>query len=122
MTKALVTGGAGFVGRHLVKELLERGFEVTIIDAIKQGSGAINPNNSWPLFEPRDFLNFKFIEEDCRHYLPKHQNDYYDYVFHLAAVVGGRISIENNALAVGEDLAIDSDFWNWTIKAKPKKL
>ncbi len=35
--KALVTGGAGFIGSHLADRLLERGYEVTILDNLSTG-------------------------------------------------------------------------------------
>ena len=37
----------------------------------------------------------------------------FDYAFHLAAMVGGRLMIENNPLAVADDLAIDAAYWQW---------
>jgi GDP-L-fucose synthase len=45
----------------------------------------------------------------------------FDYAFHLAAMVGGRLMIENNPLAVADDLSIDSEYWQWAQKAHPKK-
>src|SRR5260221_13541914 len=36
-TKALITGGAGFIGSHLAERLLDRGQEVTIIDNLSTG-------------------------------------------------------------------------------------
>ena len=30
--KALITGGAGFIGYHLTKELLENGYEIVLVD------------------------------------------------------------------------------------------
>jgi nucleoside-diphosphate-sugar epimerase len=43
-------------------------------------------------------------------------------VFHFAAVVGGRLKIENDPLAVAIDLSIDAEFFNWAIKVKPKRV
>jgi GDP-L-fucose synthase len=66
MRKILITGGAGFVGRHMVRHFLEQGDEVHVVDCIARYTGGIDPNAGWPLFEPRDFAHFKFFPKDCR--------------------------------------------------------
>lgn len=51
------------------------------------------------------------------------EDDYYfDLVIHLAAVVGGRATIEGNPLAVATDLAIDSDLFQWALRTRPGRI
>ena len=122
MKKVLITGGAGFVGRHFTKYFLDKGDMVMCVDSIVQYTGGIDPvKNDWPLFNPNDYSNFKFIKKDCRVFF-KEIDIEYDLVLHLAAIVGGRLVIENNPLAVASDLSIDSQFWEWAKKSKPKKI
>lgn len=120
MKKALITGGAGFVGRHFTRKLLEMGFEVHCVDPIAPYTGGIDPER-WPLFNPFDYKSFIFYKEDCRLFFKKVHATDFDYCFHLAAMVGGRIMIENNPLAVADDLSIDSEYWQWATKTKPAK-
>lgn len=122
MSKILITGAAGFVGRHVTKRFLAAGDEVHAIDNIVPLGGGIDPKEGWPLFEPRDFTNFHFHLEDCRDFFKRVLDTEFDYCFNLAAVVGGREVIENSPLAVAEDLSIDADFWRWAAKVKPGKI
>lgn len=121
MKKILVTGGAGFVGRRFCRRFLEAGDEVHCVDSIVPLTGGVHPNARWPLFDPRDFTNFHFSFEDCRTYFQRASDDDFDYVFHLAAVVGGRMMIDHNPLAVADDLAIDAAYWQWAAAARPAK-
>ena len=57
MKKALVTGGAGFLGSHLCRRLLDDGDEVTAIDNLFTGT----KENIYPLFENR---RFSFVLHD----------------------------------------------------------
>jgi GDP-L-fucose synthase len=120
MSKILVTGGCGFVGRHLIQRLLPEGHEVHCVDIMEPLSGAVEPAD-WPLFSPLDFENFQYAREDCRSWFKRVLDRDFDYAFHLAAMVGGRAMIENNPLAVADDLSIDAEYWQWAVKAQPQK-
>lgn len=121
MKKILITGGAGFVGRHFTRYFLEKGCEVHCVDSIVEHTGGLDPKGKWPGFSPFDFSNFRFHNMDCRDYFKKNSTEKFDYVLHLAAMVGGRAMIENNPIAVAEDLSIDAAYWSWAKEAKPEK-
>ncbi|GAB7013716.1 NAD-dependent epimerase/dehydratase family protein [Halolamina salina] len=72
---AVVTGGAGFVGSHLVDSLLDDGFRVTSLDNF--GSG--RPSN----LEHIDTSRFDSLEHDVREPFP--ELDGVDYVYHFAS-------------------------------------
>jgi dTDP-L-rhamnose 4-epimerase len=80
----LVTGGAGFIGSHLVDALLTEGYQVKVVDAlVPQVHGA---GNSWPRFLPREI---SFIQADlCDGERWVHTLSDVDAVIHLAAEVG----------------------------------
>ena len=120
--KILITGGAGFVGRHFTEYFLNNEDEVHVVDNIAKFTGGIDPKDSWDLFNPRDYRNFHFHKIDCRDWFLANQKTYFDYVLHLAAMVGGREMIENHPISVADDLSIDSFFWQWATKSKPNKI
>lgn len=117
----LVTGGAGFVGRHLTRRLLEDGHEVHCVDALAPLTGGIDPEKGWPIFDPRDFKSFYFYRQDCRDWFKENPKSEFEHAYHLAAMVGGRLMIENNPLVVAQDLAIDASYWDWARQARPVK-
>ena len=57
MTRVIVTGGAGFIGSHLCRTLLEKGYEVICIDNLYTGS----KENIADLLQNS---NFEFIKHD----------------------------------------------------------
>ncbi len=122
MKKILITGAAGFVGRHFCKYFLEKGDNVIAVDNLSEFTGSKDPKNDWVFYKPYDFINFNFCQVDCRNWFEENNDNDFDIVLHLAAMVGGREMIENNPLAVADDLSIDSEFWQWAVKCKPKKI
>lgn len=114
MPSALITGGCGFVGRHFAVELLRRGYEVTVVDDLSAGL----PPEEWPehLRPPREP---RFLRADVRDYF-RAEGRSFDLIVHLAAVVGGRVTIETDPLKVATDLAIDATFFNWLPRLRPR--
>lgn len=121
MKKILVTGGAGFVGRRFCKRFLDAGDLVVSVDPVAALTGGIDPADGWPLYSPFDYKNFQFVGDDCRNWFRANPEEYFDLVFHLAAMVGGRAMIENRPLAVADDLSIDAEYWQWAERARPAK-
>ena len=60
-------------------------------------------------------------QQDCRDWFTEHGDTDFDYVFHLAAMVGGRAMIENKPLAVADDLSIDAEYWQWAERTHPAR-
>ncbi|WP_372344734.1 NAD-dependent epimerase/dehydratase family protein [Streptomyces sp. KL116D] len=94
--RVLLTGASGFVGRHLHQALRDRGDDVLAID--------LNP---MPIVYNGDALDF-FRTDNTR----------FDLAIHCAAVVGGRASIDGSPLGVATNLALDSWYFRWLIRAK----
>jgi len=87
--RILVTGGAGYIGSHLVDRLMARGDEVLVIDNLSTGSVA---NISSHLDNPRfQFVNDTILNEQ----LVDRFVERVDCVYHLAATVGVKHVIED---------------------------
>ncbi len=87
--KALITGGAGFVGSHLAEALLARGDEVHVIDNLSTGSiENIEHLKAQPRFH---YVIDTIMNEPVLAELV----DRVDVVFHLAAAVGVRLIVES---------------------------
>ena len=86
--KALLTGGAGFVGSHLADALLNRGHEVLVIDDLSTGSmDNIAHLKGRPGFE-------SVIDTVMNEPLMATLVERSDMVFHLAAAVGVKLIVE----------------------------
>ena len=80
MPRAVVTGGAGFIGSHMVDLLLDRGFEVTVIDNL---AGGRKENIAQHSANPR----FEFHEQDMCELAPASVLFRgADYVFHFGGI------------------------------------
>ena len=89
MQNILITGGAGFIGSHLVKEYISKGNKVTVIDNLSTGM----LKNLGPVIN-NEFLDFK-IADVLDSILVDNLVKESDIVLHLAAVVGVKHVMNN---------------------------
>jgi len=88
--KAIVTGGAGFIGSHLVDRLVSEGYEVIVVDDL---SGGKESN----LAQHEDNSKVTLVKKDIRDDLTS-EFEGVDVVFHLAALPRVQFSIDNPQL------------------------
>ncbi|NQU06832.1 MAG: GDP-mannose 4,6-dehydratase [Calditrichaeota bacterium] len=104
--RALITGGAGFIGSHLSERLLNEGVEVLVIDDLSTGSKEniqhLEKFSSF-VFREGSILDKEFLREAI---------DESDVIYHLAAAVGVKNIMENRLKSIltnvrGTDLILE---------------
>lgn len=99
MKKILITGGAGFVPSSLADKLLEKNYEVVLVDNLLTGKKSNVPKHP----------NCLFINGDANCYntmssiMISHR---FDYVFHYAALVGVLRTLENPIMVLDDIIGI----------------
>lgn len=93
--KALVTGSAGFVGRHMAAALHSRGYEVDGCDLVHG--------------------------EDARN-LFRSSATVYDLVVHCAFHVGGRAAIDRQPRLLARNLELDAAMFNWAVETGQRRV
>lgn len=93
MKKILITGGAGYIGSCLTTALVNKDYDVTVLDTLKYNKESLNH-----LYK---FKNFKFyntdvtIEKNIKKFIKNH-----DLIIPLAALVGAPLCEKNKTIAV----------------------
>jgi nucleoside-diphosphate-sugar epimerase len=94
--KVLVVGGAGYIGSGLVRDLIQDGYRVRVLDSLIYGDEAIRDLNGHPSFE--------LLRGDFRHITPVVKAvKGVDAVIHLGAIVG------DPACAVNEEETLETN-------------
>lgn len=115
-TKALVTGGASFIGSHLVDELVRLGASVRVVDNLSSGR---LENIQGHIAESRvEFLQADLLDPRvCREVV-----EGVDVVFHLAADHGGRGYVDLHQVECSTNLILDGQVFRACYEAGVKKV
>jgi UDP-glucose 4-epimerase len=130
----LVTGGCGFVGRHLVAKLRHRHKHLLIVDDLSTGQHpekwltGYSHQRSGPfeLFGKED-TTIRFLKRDAIEFFWQElagqrmlESAEIPEIYHLASIVGGRAVIDGDPLLVATDLAIDALFFRWAVRNRER--
>ena len=106
--RALVTGGAGFIGSHLVEHLLAPGMEITVIDNLSTG----RLSNL-----DRVIGSIRFIEGDVDQGLATLGNDTpFDELYHLAAAVGVDLVLDDPIGSIKTNIAQTDAVFDFAVR------
>lgn len=95
--RALVTGSAGFIGRHMVAELRERGWEVFHIDLLGD-----------PSYDARRWFRIS--------------DRILDLVVHCSYHVGGRAAIDGEPRLLARNLELDAAMFDWAVRTGQRRV
>ena len=102
----LVSGAAGFLGRHFLRHHLDRGDNVIAVDNLSS-TGAYWIDGDYEKIEDDIAVVLAFWEVKG---FPT-----FDYAYHFAAPVGGRLKIEGDPLYNAGSLGLDAAFFRWAV-------
>lgn len=116
MEKFLITGGCGFIGSHLVEELIKQNKKVIVIDDLSTGS---IKNIAYILNHPNFTL---FIDTILNKNILEQLIKKVDFVFHLAAVVGVKKVMEDPVQSIITNIEGTYNVLKYCTKYKKKLL
>ena len=111
MPTSLVTGGAGFIGAHVVRDLIDLGHSVVVLDDL---SGGFEDN----LPEGIEFVKGSIVDENLVNQL--FETHRFDYVYHLAAYAAEGLSHFIRRFNYTNNLIGSINLINASIKGKVK--
>jgi len=107
-----VTGGAGFIGSHLSRKLIENGWEVIVIDNLSTGFKENIPKEA-------EFIELDLSKDNFLRNLPA---EGVDTIFHLAAQTSGEISYDDPVYDLKTNCLSTVLLSQWCIEKKVRKF
>ena len=117
MKNVLVTGGAGYVGSGLLRELLFKGYNVTCIDNLLFGGESL-----LDIWHNKNFTFYKCDINDSQKLDEVFLKNDFDAVIHLAAIVGDPACKLNSNLAIKTNYESSKNLLERSINAKVSKF
>jgi len=114
--RALITGGAGFIGSHLAETLLQQGYPVTIIDDLSTGRFeniehlVSHPNFRFTIDTINNEIVMDRLASEC------------DIIFHLAAAVGVMLIVEQPVHTIKTNIMGTEAVLNAAVRYRAKVL
>ena len=99
--RILITGAAGFIGFHLSKYLLKKNIKIIGVDNLCQSYGVKHKEKRLKIL--KTYKNFKFYKIDIGN-INKIKEKKIDYIIHLAAQAGVRLSQESPELFINDNI------------------
>ena len=104
--KVLITGGAGFLGRHLTRAFCDAGGAVHVVD----------------LVDPAERLDgVRYETADISEWF-RVTNRRYDVILHLAASIGGRRGIERSPFRVAGNTGTDAAMFDFSVRTGTRRV
>lgn len=122
-SRALVTGGAGFLGRHFADELERRGWDVVTVDVRSARVVDLFPGGRMPSTSRVHIL------QDARAFFARELTDVsrtapdpFDLVVHCAAAAPHRRAIDTRHDHLAYDVSLDAMFFDWAVRTGQRRL
>ncbi len=112
MSKILVTGGAGFIGSHIVDLLIDKGHQVVVIDNLRTGKKA-NVNKK------AEFIKLDVLSKNLEKVFKKEK---FDLVCHTAAQINLRLSLKDPIFDAENNIIASLNLLENCVKYKVKKI
>ena len=128
INKILVTGGAGFIGSHFVKRMVNKGYEITVIDNLERGKfeflESVISKITLVKADLKDYESVKkyFKGQDCVVHLASKVGGIGTYTSKPYDIMSSNITIDSNVLKAVIENKISKYFYASSAHIYPKSL